>query len=72
MSTHNICFGWLKYKKNVFVTPSHRREPCARTEQQLRVGCSRRVHRIVHLAAKNGDILVDILLMKIFFANYCH
>ena len=31
-----------------------------------------RVHSIVYLAVKKGNILVNILLLKIFFANYCH
>ena len=72
MSTHIVCFGWLKYEKTIFVTHSHGREPGARTEQPLRVGCSRRVHRIVRLAVKKVNLLLNILLLKIFFANYCH
>ena len=37
-----------------------------------RVGCSRRVHRIVYLVVKKGNILVIILLLKLFITNYCH
>ena len=32
--------------------------------------CSRRVRKIVYPAIKKGNILVTILLLKIFFANY--
>ena len=45
---------------------------CTRIAQSSRGGCSRRVHKIVYLAAKKGNILVNILLLKIFIANYCH
>ena len=45
---------------------------CIRTVQSLRGGCSRRVHKIVYLAVKNDNILVNILLLKLFIANYCH
>ena len=44
---------------------------CIRTSHSLRGGCSRRVHKIVYLAVKKGNILVNILLLKIFIANYC-
>ena len=40
--------------------------------QSSRGGCSRRVHKIVYLAVKKGKILVKILLLKIFIANYRH
>ena len=30
------------------------------------------MHKIVYLADKKGNILVNILLLKIFIANYCH
>ena len=45
---------------------------CTRTAQSPHGGCSRRVHKIVYLAIKNGHILVNILLLKIFIANNCH
>ena len=45
---------------------------CTRTEQSSRVGCSWQVHKIVYMAVKMGTILVNILLLKIFFADYCH
>ena len=45
---------------------------CTRTAQSSRGGCSRRVHKIVYLAVKKGNILVNILLLKIFIANNCH
>ena len=48
------------------------RELYTRAAQSSRVGCSRRVHRIVYLAVKKGNILVNILLLKIYFANDCH
>ena len=47
-------------------------EPCTPTAQSSRVGCSRRVHRIMYLAVTKGNILINILSLKIFFANYCH
>ena len=43
-----------------------------RTVQSSRGGCSRRVHKFVYLAVKNGNILVNFLLLKIFIANYYH
>ena len=43
---------------------------CTRTTQSSRAGCSRRVYRIVYVAVKKGNILVNILLLEIFFANY--
>ena len=30
------------------------------------------MHKIVYLTVKKGNILVNILLLKIFIANYCH
>ena len=35
---------------------------------------SRRVHRIeyMYIAVKKGDIVVNILLLNIFIANYCY
>ena len=45
---------------------------CTRTVQSSCGGCSPQVHTIVHLAVKKGNILVNILLLKIFFTNYCH
>ena len=44
-------------------TPSkHAREPRFSTAQSLRVGCSRRVHKIEYLAVNKGKILVNVLL----------
>ena len=40
--------------------------------QSSRGGCSSQLHEIVYLAVKKGNILVDILLLKIFIANYRH
>ena len=37
---------------------------CTRTAQSSRVGCSRRVHRIVYLAVKKGNVLVNILFQS--------
>ena len=45
---------------------------CNRTAQSLHGGCSRRVHKIVYLAVKKGNIFVNILFLKIFIPNYCH
>ena len=45
---------------------------CTRTAQSSRGGCSRRVYKIVYLAVKNGNILVNFLLLKIFIANNYH
>ena len=45
---------------------------CTRTAQSSCVGCSRRVDKIVYLAVIKGNILVNILLLKIFITNYCH
>ena len=42
---------------------------CTRTAQSSRGGCSRRVRRIVYLAVKKGKIMVNILLLKIFFSQ---
>ena len=36
-----------------------------RTVQSSRVGCSRRVHRIVYVSVKKGNIMVNILLLKL-------
>ena len=36
------------------------------------VSCSHWVHRIVYLAVKKGNILVKILLLKIFLASCCY
>ena len=43
----------------------HTGEPCIRTAQSSRAGCGRRVHRTVYLTVKKGNILVNILLLKI-------
>ena len=45
---------------------------CTRTAQSSRGGCSRRVHKIEYLVVNNGNILVNVLLLKIFIANYDH
>ena len=37
-----------------------------------RGGCSRGVHKIVNLAVKKGNILVNFLLLKKFIVNYYH
>ena len=39
---------------------------CTRKAQSSRGGCSRRVHKKEYLADNKGNILVNILLMKIF------
>ena len=44
---------------------------CTGTAQASRVGCSRQGHIIVFLAVKKVNILVNFLLLKVFFANYC-
>ena len=45
---------------------------CTQTAQSPRVGCIRRVHRIVYPAVRKVNTMVNILLLKIFIANYCH
>ena len=45
---------------------------CTQTAQSSRGGCSQRVHKRVYLAVQKGNILVNILLLKILIANYCH
>ena len=42
---------------------------CTRTAQSSRGGCSRRAHKIIHLAVKKGNILFNVLLLKRFIAN---
>ena len=43
---------------------------CAPTAQSSCGGCSQRVHKIEYLV--KGNILVNVLLLKIFIANYYH
>ena len=43
---------------------------CTQTAQSLQVYCSQRGHKKVYLADKKGNIFVNILLLKIFFADY--
>ena len=54
----------------------HAREPLSSNSADSlltsRGGCSRRVHKIVYLAGKKSNILVNILLLKLFIADYCH
>ena len=64
---HFVCHGHWK-----FIASSTIENLCTPTAQSLPSGCSRQVHRIVDLAVKKGNILVNILLLKIFFANDCH
>ena len=45
---------------------------CTRTVQSSRGGCSQRVNKKVYLAVNKGNILVIILLLKIFIAKYYH
>ena len=45
---------------------------CTRTAQSSRGGCSRRVQKVVYLAVNQGNILVNVLRLKIFIANYYH
>ena len=45
---------------------------CTRTAQSSCGGYRRRVHKKVYLAVIKGNILVNILLLKIFTTNYCH
>ena len=60
-----------KCKKYKNLTYWHTLEShCTRTVQPSRGGCSRCVHKIVYLAVKKGNILVNILLLKTFIANF--
>ena len=43
---------------------------CTPTGQSLCGGCSQQVHKIEYLV--KGNILVNVLLLKIFIANYYH
>ena len=62
-----------RYNSSTIPNTVHRQENhCSRTAQSSRGGCSRRVHEIVCLAVKKGNILVNYLLLKIFIANYYH
>ena len=45
---------------------------CTRTAQSSRGGCSRRMHKIEYLAVNKGNILVNVLLLKIVIANHYH
>ena len=51
---------------------NHLENHCTRTAKSLHGGCSGQVHKIGYLAVKKGYILVNILHLKIFIANYCH
>ena len=45
---------------------------CTGTGQLSHGGCSRGVHKIDYLAVNKGNILVNVLLLKIFIANCYH
>ena len=48
---------------------------CTRTAQSSRGGHSRRVEKsrvYVHHAVENGNKSLNILLLRVFFADYCH
>ena len=66
----------LPVKENLPTQPTHGIDTienhCTRTAQSFRGGCSRRVHKIMNLVAKKANILINILLLKIFIRNYCH
>ena len=67
-----IYMSTVMYKKGVLFLNKgkHRLENLfTRTVQSVRVGCSRRVHKITYLIVKQGNILVNILLLRIFFAS---
>ena len=40
---------------------------CIRTAQSSRVGSNLRVHRIVYLVVKRGNILVNVVVLKIIY-----
>ena len=66
----------LPVKENLPTQPTHGIDTiethCTRRAQSSRGGYSRRWHKIVYLAVKKGNTLVNNLLLKIFIANYCH
>ena len=69
----------IKYDQNRISHGGLRKTPtytlenhCTRTARSSLGGCSRRVHKIVYLVVKKGNILVNFLLLKIFIANYYH
>ena len=48
---------------------------CTRTAQSSRGGHSRRVEKLrvyVHLAVIEGNKFLNILHLRVFFADYCH
>ena len=48
---------------------------CTRTARSSRGGHSRRVEKwrvYVHLAVEKGNKFLNILLLRVFFADYCH
>ena len=45
---------------------------CTLTVQSLRGGCSPQVQEIEYLAVNKDNILVNVLLLKIFVVNYYH
>ena len=55
----------MDYTLSVITLENH----CTRIAQSPRGVCSRRVHKIMYLAVKKGNILVNILLTKISIAN---
>ena len=50
----------------------HAREPLYLNSAVITWGLQSTSAQIVYLAVKKGNILVKILLLKIFIANYCH
>ena len=54
-----------RFEAHIKVTGINRLENhCTQTVQSSHVGCSRRVHRIVYIAVKKGNLFVNILLLK--------
>ena len=48
---------------------------CTRKMQSSRVGCSQRGHIytvMVYLAVKEGNVYLNILILKVFFIDCCH
>ena len=72
MEQSDLSYGGFHYtttdnKKLHFSTLENH---CTQTAQSSRDGCSQRVHKIVYLAVNKGNILVNILLLKIFIVNH--
>ena len=67
----NLANNKQKYLK-LFIPSLTLENHCTRTAQSSRGGHTRRVHKTEYIAIKKRNVSVNILLLKIFVANYCH